>query len=101
MNLNALHTFSGLMIVFCFLTKIGIQAYIDYRHARLGSLMEEVLFFSKYILPYRAEVKPEFKRARYLCNLFLRLAVVSFIVNAVVGVLILLWFGLNPVLGRS
>jgi len=101
MNLNALHTFSGLMIVFCFLTKIGIQAYIDYRHLRLGSFMEEVLFFSKYVFPYRAEVEPEFKRAKYLCNLFLRLAVVFFIVNALVGVLILLWFGLNPVMARS
>jgi hypothetical protein len=101
MSLNVLHTASGLMIVFCFLAKIGIQAYIDFRHGRLGGLMAEVLFFSKYIMPYRTEVKPAFKVLKYVCNLCLRLVVVSFVINAAVGVMILLWFGLNPVLVPS
>jgi hypothetical protein len=90
MSLNTLHTASGLMIVLCFLAKIGIQAYIDFRHGRLSSVMAEVLFFSKYLKPYRAEVQLEWKVLKYACNLLLRLVVVSFIINFLVGMLILL-----------
>ena len=90
MSLNTLHTASGLMIVLCFLAKIGIQAYIDFRHGRLSSVMAEVLFFSKYLKPYRAEVQPEWKVLKYACNLLLRLVVVSFIINFLLGMLILL-----------
>ena len=90
MSLNMLHTVSGLMIVLCFLAKIGIQAYIDFRHGRLGGMMAEVLFFSKYLKTYRAEVEPEWQVLKYTCNLLLRLAIVSFLINFVVGMLILL-----------
>jgi hypothetical protein len=89
MSLNTLHTASGLMIVLCFLAKIGIQAYIDFRHGRLSSVMAEVLFFSKYLKPYRAEVQPEWKVLKYACNLLLRLVVLSLLVNAAAGVLML------------
>ena len=101
MSLNMLHTVSGLMIVLCFLAKIGIQAYIDFRHGRLGAMMAEVLFFSKYVKPYRAEVQPEYKLLKFACNFLWRLVVVSFIINFLVGMLILLWFGVNPVMVRS
>ncbi len=101
MSLNMLHTVSGLMIVLCFLAKIGIQAYIDFRHGRLGGMMAEVLFFSKYVKPYRAEVGPEYKLLKFACNFLWRLVVVSFIINFLVGMLILLWFGVNPVMVRS
>jgi len=101
MSLNALHTLSGLMIVFCFLAKIGLQAFIEFRHGRFGGIMAEVLFFSKYLKPYRAEVGPEWKALKFACNLLLRLVVVSFIINFLIGMLILLWFGINPVLVRS
>jgi hypothetical protein len=89
MSLNALHTLSGMMIVFCFFTKIGTHAYIDFRHGRLGSMMAEVLFFSKYLKPYRAEVELEWKVLKYACNLLLRLVVLSLLVNAAAGVLML------------
>jgi hypothetical protein len=84
-----LHTVSGLMIVLCFLAKIGIQAYIDFRHGRLGGMMAEVLFFSKYVKPYRAEVGPEWNVLKFACNLLLRLVVVSFIINFLLGMMIL------------
>ena len=84
-----LHTVSGLMIVFCFLAKIGLQAYIDFRHGRLGGMMAEVLFFSKYLKPYRAEVGPEWNVLKFACNLLLRLVVVSFIINFLLGMMIL------------
>lgn len=89
MSLNMLHTVSGLMIVLCFLAKIGIQAYIDFRHGRLGGMMAEVLFFSKYVKPYRAEVGPEWNVLKFACNLLLRLVVVSFIINFLLGMMIL------------
>jgi hypothetical protein len=101
MSLNTLHTLSGLMIVFCFLAKIGLQAYIEYRHGRFGGIMAELHFFSKYIWPYRADVDSKYKVLKYVCNVFLRLVVVSFVMNAILGVLMLLRFGLNPVLVRS
>ena len=90
MGLNTLHTASGLIIIIGFLSKIALQAYIDFRHGRLGSMMAEVLFFSKYLKPYRAEVEPEWKFLKYACNLLLRLVVVSFIINFLIGMLILL-----------
>jgi hypothetical protein len=90
MSLNALHTASGLMLVLCFLAKIGIQAYSEFRHGRLNSFLAEVLFFSKYLKTYRAEVEPQFKAFKYVCNLLLRLVVVSFLINFLVGMLILL-----------
>ncbi len=63
--------------------------------------MAELHFFSKYIWPYRADVDPEYRVLKYVCNVFLRLVVVSFVMNAVVGILMLLKFVLNPVLMRS
>jgi hypothetical protein len=52
--------------------------------------MAEVLFFSNYVTPYRADVRPRYHVLKYMCNLFLRLVLVSLVVNAAVGVLMLL-----------
>ena len=101
MSLNALHTASGLIIMIGFISKIGLQAYIEFRHGRLNSLSGEALFFAKYVKPYRAEVQAEYKLWKFMCNFLLRLVVVSFIINFLLGMLILLWFGVNPVLVRS
>jgi hypothetical protein len=101
MGLNTLHTASGLIIIIGFLSKIALQAYIDFRHGRLGSMMAEVLFFSKYLKPYRAEVEPEWQVLKYTCNLLLRLVVVSFIINFLLGRMILVYSGISPVLVRS
>lgn len=84
-----------------FISKIGLQAYIEFRHGRLNSLSGEALFFAKYVKPYRAEVQAEYKLWKFMCNFLLRLVVVSFIINFLLGMLILLWFGVNPVLVRS
>ena len=101
MSLNALHTASGLIVAIGLLSKVATQAYIEFRHARLNSLQGEVLFFAKYLKLYRADVKPEFKFLKFACNFLWRLVVVSFIINFLLGMLILLWFGANPVLVRS
>ena len=100
MSLNMLHTASGLIIMIGFLCKIGMQSYIEFRHGRLNSFTAEVLFFSKYVKPYRAEVEPEFKVFKHACNFFWYLVIVSFLINFAIGMLILLWFGVNPVLVR-
>ena len=100
MSLNALHTASGLIIMIGFISKIALQAYIEFRHGRLNSLSGEALFFAKYVKPYRAEVQPEYKLLKFTCNFLWRLVVVSFIINFLLGMLILLWFGVNPVLVR-
>jgi len=89
MSLNLLHTVSGLMILICLLAKMGMHAYIDSRHGRLAGLMAEVLFFLKYLKPYRAEVGHEYKVFKYLCNMLLYLVVVFFLINAAVGSLML------------
>jgi hypothetical protein len=89
MSLHVLHTTSGIMILICLLAKMGTHAYIDFRHGRLGGIMAEVLFFSKYVKPYRANVSPEYQYVKYACNLLLRLVVVFFLVNLTVGILIL------------
>jgi hypothetical protein len=89
MSLNTLHTASGLIIMIGFLSKIGLQAYIEFRHGRLNTLLGEVLFFSKYLRPYRSDVQPKFKIMKYACNLLLYLVVVALLINIVVGILML------------
>jgi hypothetical protein len=89
MSLNSLHTASGLIIMIGSLGKIGLQAYIEFRHGRMTSLSGEALFFAKYLKPYRAEVGPEWKVLKFACNLLLRLVVVSFIINFLLGMMIL------------
>jgi hypothetical protein len=71
------------------LSKIGLQAYIESRHGRLNSLQGEVLFLAKYVKPYRAEVQPEYKLLKFACNFLWRLVVVSFIINFLLGMMIL------------
>jgi hypothetical protein len=89
MSLSLLHTASGLILLMSFLLRIGIHAYIDFRHGRLDGLLAEVLFFSKYLKPYRTEVQPAYKVLKYACNLLLRFVVLSLLINATLGILIL------------
>jgi hypothetical protein len=89
MSLHVLHTVSGIMILICLLAKMGTHAYIDFRHGRLGGIMAQLLFFSKYVKPYHADVNPQCAYLKHTCNLLLRLVVVFFLVNLTVGILIL------------
>lgn len=89
MSLHALHTASGIGMLVCLVAKIGMQIYIDIRHGRMNGFLAEVLFFAKYLKPYRREVSPEFSDWKYSCNLLLRLVVLFLIMNATVGLLIL------------
>ena len=90
MSLNTLHTASGLVIIIGSLSKIGLQAFIEFRHGRMNSLLDEVLFFAKYVKLYRSEVQPEYQHFKLACNILWRLVVVSFIINFLVGMLMLL-----------
>ena len=59
-------------------------------HGPFGGLSGEVPFFAKYLKPYRAEVRAEYKLLKFTCNFLWRLLVVSFILNFLLGMLILL-----------
>ena len=88
MNLQVLHTISGIMIVLSVLGKIIVHYYLYYLHDRTISPATILLSPFQYLLPYKPGVKNEHLKLKRLCNFFLVLAAISLILNIIFGVII-------------
>jgi hypothetical protein len=85
MTLNIWHTISGLLIIICFISKVVVHYYLDYKHQKdinfLYSLFNPLQYFQKYKSP----VDVRFEKLKQLCNLLLTFTFIAIIVNIFVG----------------
>jgi hypothetical protein len=88
MDLNRLHTISGLLIILFFAGKVVIHYYLDYKHLRNTSLSLSFVAPFQYFLPYKSVVKEEFLPLKQICNILLLLTSLALILNFVIGIAI-------------
>ena len=88
MLLQILHTLTGFLLFFSFAGKIFLQYYLDNLHNRAFGFIYSWLTPKQYFLPYKQAVESKYAQLKYLCNLFFKIAVVSLLVNLIVGLII-------------
>jgi hypothetical protein len=88
MDLNRLHTISGLLIILFFAGKVIIHYYLDYKHSRNTSLSLPFMAPFPYFLPYKATVVKELLSLKQICNMLLLLTSLALILNFIIGIAI-------------
>jgi hypothetical protein len=88
MDLNRLHTLSGLLIILFFAGKVIVHYYLDYKHSRNTSLGLPFIAPFQYFLPYKSVVKKELRPLKQICNVLLIFTSLALILNFVIGIAI-------------
>ena len=88
MNLNYLHTISGLLI-FIFLTcKVILHYYLDFKHKKGVGFIYSFISPLKYLKFCKKEVDNRYLNLQNICNFSLVLSFASLLLNIVIGVII-------------
>jgi hypothetical protein len=86
-NLQLLHTGSGIIILFAFIVKVGIQIYLDNSLGKTHGWQSILFFPLPFMSPYRKKVRPEDQNMKRLCNFLFYTCIVALVINLVVGIL--------------
>jgi hypothetical protein len=88
MILHIFHTITGVAVVFLMVGKLIIHYYLDHLHQRDISFNTLLVMPLQYLRPYKFQVKKEGLKWRRICNLFLKLAILAFVLNIMIGLMI-------------
>ena len=88
MILRILHTVSGCIIVLSLIGKIIVHYYLDRLQEKNISPGSILLMPLHYLLPYRMNVKNEYRKLKHFCNFLLILAAIALFLNIIFGILI-------------
>lgn len=88
MDLNRLHTISGLLIILFFAGKVIIHYYLDHKYSRNTGLSLPFIAPFQYFLPYKATVGKELLPMRQICNMLLLFTSLALILNFIIGIAI-------------
>ncbi len=86
-NLQLLHTGSGIIILFAFIVKVGIQIYLANSLGKTQGWQSILFFPLPFMTPYRKKVRPEDQNMKRLCNFLFYTCIAALVVNLVVGIL--------------
>ena len=85
---NFLHTLSGLLLIICFLVKIIVHYYLDYKHNRSVDFIYSFITPLAYFQKYKNVVATSYVSMKRLCNLLLYCTIVFFILNIIIGIIL-------------
>lgn len=88
MNLDILHTLSGILALVAIIVKVIIHYRLDHLHGRNTSLSQLGITPIKYLSKYTGEVDEEHASLKNICNLMLLLAAIFLLVNFILGLII-------------
>jgi len=86
--LNQLHTISGIAILIALLDKIIMHYILDRKQGKVSGIASFLFAPGQYLWRYTAEVAPEYRGMKILCNMSWWLAVASLVANLIIGILI-------------
>ena len=88
MFIHRLHTISGLLTVACFISKLVMHFYLDYRQYKQVGLARILLTPLPFLLPYQPGTEGTLRPLERLCNLMLILSCLFLGMNLICGIII-------------